>query len=196
MGYIKELIRNKISTQTVFLVSDLSQQVKGYSGAKLKSALKYAVKNKDLIRISRGVYVFSHNYSRLELANKFRRPSYISLYTILQEEGVVFQPYSAIYAVSQRSQEIEIDGQKYIYRKIKDDILLNQAGTIGINGVHKATQERAICDKLYLDGDEFFDNLRNVNWELMKKLNTDVYANNRVIGEFIKKNSFPQGCSI
>lgn len=189
MGFVKELAKNKISTQTVFLISDLSQQVAGYGGAKLKSALKYAVQKKDLIRISRGIYAFSGNYSRPELANKFRSPSYISLYTILQQAGIVFQPYSAIYAVSQRSQEIEINGQKYIYRKIKDEILLNPAGTLFVNNVHEAIPERAICDKLYLDGDEYFDNLRPIDWELMKKLNTEVYANNRVILEFIKKNS-------
>lgn len=188
MGFVKELAKNKISTQTVFSVSDLSQQVAGYSGAKLQSALKYAVKNKDLIRISRGIYAFPQNYSKLEFSNKFRSPSYVSFYTILQEAGIVFQPYSTIYAVSQRSQEVEIDGQKYIYRKIKDDILLNPVGTVFVNSVHRATPERAICDKLYLDGDEFFDNLRPIDWDLMKKLNTDVYANNRVIGEFIKKN--------
>lgn len=189
MGFVKELAKNRPPSQTVFSISDLSQQVTGYRGAKLKSALKYAVKNKDLIRISRGIYVFSHNYSRLEFANTFRRPSYISLYTVLQQAGVVFQPYSAIYAVSSRSQAIEIDGQKYVYRKIKDDMLLNPAGTVFAEGIHQATPERAICDTLYLDGDQFFDNLRHVNWNLIKKLNTEVYANNRVINAFIRKNA-------
>lgn len=191
MGYIKELIKKKISPspQTVFLVSDLSQQVEGYTGAKLKSALKYAVKQKDLFRISRGIYALSQNYSKLEFANKFRTPSYISLYTILQEEGIIFQPYSSIYAVSQRSQDIEIDGQTYIYRKIQDDILLNPAGTVFVQGIHKATPERAACDTLYLNGDEFFDNVRTIDWNVMKKLHTDVYAGNRSIGTFIKKNS-------
>lgn len=189
MGFVKKLATNKVSGQTVFLMVDLSQQVTGYSGAKLKSALKYAVQKKDLVRISRGIYVFSKDYSRAEFANKFRSPSYISLYTVLQEAGVVFQPYSAIYVVSQRSEEVEIDGQKYVYRKIKDNILLNPMGTVSVNGVHKATPERAVCDKLYLDGDEFFDNLRNINWDLVKKLNSDVYENNPIIEKFIKKYS-------
>jgi len=186
MGFIKELATNRVFGQTVFSVSDLSQQVKGYSGPKLQSALKYAVKNKDLTRITRGIYAFPQNYSRLEFSNKFRSPSYVSLYTILQEAGIVFQPYTSVFAVSQRSQEIEIDGQKYIYRKIKDDILLNPTGTVFVNGVHRATPERAICDKLYLDGEEYFDNLRRIDWNLMKNLNTDVYANNQVIRKYIK----------
>lgn len=189
MGYIKALSTGKNSRQTVYLVSDLSQQVAGYSGAKLYSALKYATKKKDLNRITRGIYAFSKNYSKIEFANKFRTPSYISLYTILQEAGIIFQPYSDIYIVSQRSEVYEVDGQKYIYRKIQDDILLNHTGTIYVDGVHKASAERALCDTLYLDGDEFFDNLRDINWDLMKKLNSDVYANNKLIAGFIKKSN-------
>lgn len=189
MVYIKALSIGRDSRQTVYLVSDLSQQVAGYSGAKLYSALKYATKKKDLNRITRGIYAFSKDYSRIEFANKFRTPSYISLYTILQEAGIIFQPYSDIYIVSQRSEVYEVDGQKYIYRKIQDDILLNHTGTIYVDGVHKASAERALCDTLYLDGDEFFDNLRDINWDLMKKLNSDVYANNTLIAEFIKKSS-------
>lgn len=187
MGYIKALSTGKNSRQTVYLVSDLSQQVAGYSGAKLYSALKYATKKKDLNRITRGIYAFSKDYSRIEFANKFRTPSYISLYTILQEAGIIFQPYSDIYAISQRSEVYEVDGQKYIYRKIKDDIFLNHMGTIYIDGVHKATPERALCDTLYLDGDELFDNLRDINWDLMKKMNSEVYVNNQVIAGFINK---------
>ncbi|MDP1721670.1 MAG: hypothetical protein Q8L37_00520 [Candidatus Gottesmanbacteria bacterium] len=187
MGYIKALSIGKNSRQTVYLVSDLSQQVAGYSGAKLYSALKYATKKKDVKRITRGIYAFSNDYSRIEFANKFRTPSYISLYTVLQEVGIIFQPYSDIYAVSQRSEIYEVDGQKYIYRKIKDDILLNHIGTIFVDGVHKATPERALCDTLYLDGDAFFDNLRDIHWELMRNLNTDVYGNNTVIAGFINK---------
>ena len=189
MGFVKQLAIKKRNKQTVFTVSDLAQVVEGYQSKKLNSALKYAINHKDLIRISRGIYAFDQNYSRLEFANKFRSPSYISLYTVLQEAGIVFQPYVSIYVVSRRSQEIDIDGQKYIYRKIKDNILLNPFGAISVNGVHKATPERAICDKLYLDGDEFFDNLRNINWELMKKLNIEVYENNKVINLFIAKNN-------
>lgn len=189
MGYIKALSTGKNSRQTVYLVSDLSQQVAGYSGAKLYSALKYATKKKDLNRITRGIYAFSKDYSKIEFANKFRTPSYISLYTILQEAGIIFQPYSDIYIVSQRSEVYEVDGQKYIYRKIQDNILLNHMGTLFVGGVHKATPERALCDTLYLDGDEFFDNLRDINWDLMKKLNSDVYANNQVVAGFINKSN-------
>ncbi|OGM58484.1 hypothetical protein A3A75_00760 [Candidatus Woesebacteria bacterium RIFCSPLOWO2_01_FULL_39_10] len=187
MSFVKRLLTSKKPDQTVFSFSDLSSAVAGYSGAKLKSALKYAVGKNDLIRISRGIYCFSNDYSRQEFANKYRTPSYISLYTILQGSGVVFQPYSSIYLVANRSQETEIDGQKYIYRKIIDEILLNPLGLNSVGNVYKAGPERAICDKLYLDGPEHFDNLRNINWDFMRRLNREVYHDNRAISDFLTK---------
>ncbi len=189
MSFIKNLIKSKNDSQTVFRFSDLSQIVEGYTGSKLRSALKYALVKGDIFRISQGIYSLSEDYSRLEFANKYRSPSYISLYSVLQKEGVVFQPYSTIYIVSNRSQEIEIDGQKYIYRKIKDDILLNSLGVKNEKGIQIANIERAICDKLYLDGDEYFDNLRNVDWNLMTEINTKVYRKNKLILNFINKNN-------
>ena len=144
---------------------------------------------KVLDRISRGIYCFSKDYSRQEFANKYRTPSYISLYTVLQESGVVFQLYSSIYLIANRSQETEIDGQKYIYRKIRDEILLNPLGISSLNNVYKAGPERAICDKLYLDGLEHFDNLRNINWDFIRRLNQEVYHHHRAIADFLTKYS-------
>lgn len=188
MSFIKDLAMKKSRDQSVLLVVELPQIVMGYTGAKLRSALKYATKNGDLIRLSRGIYVFDRNYSRWEMGNKFRTPSYVSLYSVLQEKGVVFQPYTSIFLVAQRSQSLEVDGQKYIYRKIKDQILLNPLGIEVTNGTSIASLERAICDKLYLDKDEYFDNLRSVDFEKMKSLNEQVYGNDKNIESFIKKS--------
>jgi len=188
MSFIKELYKIKESGQTVFTFSDLSNAVPRYSGNKLKSALKYAVRIGDIIRVTKGVYAMTKDYSKQEFANKYRSPSYISLYTVLEESGIVFQPYSSIYLISNRSQEIEIDSQKYIYRKIKDDILLNPLGINNLGHINKATPERAICDKLYLDGPEYFDNLRSINWNLISQLNQIVYNNNHDISDFLTKN--------
>jgi len=174
--------------QTIFTMPEISSLTDQYYGQKLYSALKYAIKSKNLIRVSRGIYAFNGSYSRQELANKYRTPSYISLYTIFQEAGIVFQPYESIYAVSNRCQTIVIDRQKYIYRKIKDEFLLNPFGILLKDRVNKASPERALCDKIYLDGDEYFDNLRQIDWSLLKTINRTVYRNNQIINEFIRKN--------
>ena len=109
------------------------------------------------------------------------------MYTVLQESGVVFQPYSSIYLISKRSEEVNIDNQKYIYRKIKDNILLNPLGIIQNDSISIATKERAICDILYLDDEQYFDNLREIDWNMILKLNKNVYENNINISNFINK---------
>jgi hypothetical protein len=189
MGYIKELVKNRNVDQTVYTVAELSQIVSDYRGQKLYAALNFARKSKDLIRITRGIYALNREYSREEFGNKLRIPSYVSSYSVLQREGVVFQPYSSVFLMAARSETLVVDGQKYIYRKMKDVILLNPLGITIENGVARASIERAICDKLYLDGDEHFDNLRSVTWDFMARLNIEVYANNKVIEEYIRKNN-------
>ena len=191
MTFIKDIYKSLNPNQTVFSLADLSSVNPLYNGPKLNSAIKYLVKNKDLIRVSKGLYSLNNNYSRQELANKYRVPSYISLYTVLAESGVVFQPYSSIYLLSQRSEIKNINEVSVIYRKIKDSILLNRLGIVNTNGVFKATPERAVCDKIYLDGDEYFDNIRGIDWELIKKINSEVYNNNQVISKWILQNTKP-----
>lgn len=188
MGLIKELLSQKSSDQTVFTLADLSLLV-GYHGPKLRSALKYTVGKGDLTRITRGIYALNSKYSAWEFGNKYRSPSYVSFYSILADSGVVFQPYTSVFLASQRSEVVEVDGQRYIYRKIKDEILLNPLGINIQKGVAVAQIERAICDKIYLDGEEHFDNLRSVDWDFMSKLNIDVYEGNEVIKRYIRRNN-------
>ena len=159
-----------------------------YSHGKLYSALKYAVKSKQLIRLSRGLYAFDESYSKQEFANKLRSPSYISLYTVLQEENIVFQPYSSVFSISNRSETIERGDHQYLYRKIQDTYLLNPYGILFSEGINKAKPERALCDKIYLDHEEYFDNLRDIDWKEMKRINTIVYKNNQHISTFIRVN--------
>jgi hypothetical protein len=174
--------------QTVFTLPEISSLTNLYDGQKLYSALKYAIKSENLFRVSRGIYAFNNLYNRQEFANKYRSPSYVSLYTILQEAGIVFQPYTSIYAVSNRSEMVIIQEQKYIYRKIKDEFLLNPFGITLKDRVNKASPERALCDKIYLDGDEYFDNLRQIDWNFAKTINRTVYQNNSAIRAFIRRN--------
>jgi hypothetical protein len=90
--------------------------------------------------------------------------------------------------VANRSDQLVVHDQRYIYRKIQDEILLNPLGLDIIGFVTKAILERAICDKIYLDGEEYFDNLRSVNWDLMRTLNTTLY-HDKNIEKFINTNS-------
>ncbi len=174
---------NKVST--VFTISDIKTTLDTQDNKSIYNALSYAVKKKELYKISDGIYSFDKEYSKKEFGNKYRTPSYISLYTVLKEEGIVFQHYSSVFLISNRSEKINIDNQEYVYRKIKDSILLNSLGIFEKDGVFVATKERAICDKLYLDGMEYFDNMEDIDWDFLKELNKNVYFDNPVISEFI-----------
>lgn len=68
MSFIKDFIKSKRNNQTVFGFSDLNHVVNGYTGPKLRSALKYALAKGDIVRISMGIYSLSKDYSRLEFA--------------------------------------------------------------------------------------------------------------------------------
>ncbi len=186
---IADRIRKIDNVSTVFTITEIKILLNIDNQKNVYDALFYAAHKGEMYKISDGIYSFNKNYSKTEFANKYRRPSYISLYTVLQKAGIVFQPYAAIYVITNRSEDAKIDNQKYIYRKIKDEILLNPPGIEYKNGVHNATPERAICDKLYLDGDEYFDNLKDINWDFMKKINKNVYQNNSTIIKFIAKHS-------
>ncbi|PJC23368.1 hypothetical protein CO058_03840 [candidate division WWE3 bacterium CG_4_9_14_0_2_um_filter_35_11] len=187
MSLSKDLLKNKPVNKTVFSTNEIGQILNSNNKQNSYSALNYATQKGDLIRITRGIYSFNKNYSELELGNKLRKPSYVSLYTILQSEGIVFQYYKSTYLIAKRTDEINIGNQKYIYRKLKDSILLNPLGLVTENSTIKATVERALCDKIYLDGDEYFDNVRKVNWKLMSELNEKLYKDKRIM-KFISKN--------
>ncbi|MDA1337869.1 MAG: hypothetical protein O2871_00740 [bacterium] len=177
---IEKILRNKNEYQTVFTLSEISTFVGKNSDQNLISALSYYSKVGKLIRLSKGLYALDGNYLIEELANKVRQPSYISLYTILQEKAVVFQVYTSVFSISTRTEELTINKQNFVYRKLKSQILLNNMGIIEEKGVFKARLERALLDKVYLDGDEYFDNLRDVDWGFAKELNKQVYKSEKV----------------
>lgn len=189
INIITALFRAKRPTQTVFTLNEM-RQLLPLSSSQLDDALYYAAKKNGIIRITQGIYTLTKDYSHKEFANKFRTPSYIGLYTILQKEGIVFQPYTSLFAVTNRTEKVTIGDQTYIYRKIKDDCLLNPMGIKLEDEVYIATPERALCDILYLDGSTHFDNVRSINWDLMKALNDTVY-NNKSITQLIHNYSSP-----
>ena len=182
---IKKIATNKVG-QTVFKLADIGRLAGVRADRNLISAVSYYVKSGDLKRLSKGVYVLSESYSRYELGNKLRTPSYVSFYSVLQDKGVVFQPYNSVFLASLRSETKMIDGQKYVYRRINEKILLNPLGIESVGLVAVASLERAILDKIYLDGEEYFDNLKMVNWSKIEKLGRLVYKQKRIL-EYIKK---------
>jgi predicted transcriptional regulator of viral defense system len=174
--YISTLLR---SPKTVFTARDISLFWEESSSSASRVRLNYYVSKGDLIRIRRGIYVKDMKYNQLELASRVFTPAYISFETVLAKEGIIFQYYESIFIASYLTREIEIDSQRYVYKKIKDAVLINSEGIEQENDIAIATSERAFLDTLYLYSDYHFDNLRSLDWDKVMKI-LPIYGNKRM----------------
>lgn len=154
-----------------------------FSSAKQK--LNYYVRTKKLQNPRRGIYTKAE-YNPEEMACKIFAPAYISLEYVLQRAGIIFQYDTSITAVSYLSRTIEIDGQAYQFRRIKEEILINTRGISQQNdGVNIATPERAFLDILYLDIEFYFDNTDSLNREMI--FNLLPYYQSKALTKRVKK---------
>lgn len=152
----------------------------------IKKKIHRYVKAGKLYSIRRGVYAKDKNYDKYELATKIYTPSYVSLETVLAAAGVIFQFYGQVFVMSYKTTEIECDGHKYAYRKIKDSILTNTAGIETRQNYSIASPERAFLDVVYLNKDYHFDNLSTLNWEKVYEL-LSIYGGNERMTKMVKK---------
>ncbi|MBF6597907.1 MAG: hypothetical protein ITF98_06735 [Fermentimonas sp.] len=72
--------------------------------------------------------------------------------------------------MSYLSREVEVDGNTFSYRRIKEDIIINIIGIIRKDNINIATPERASLDVLYLYKDYYFDNLNPLNKLLISQI--------------------------
>ncbi len=160
--YLNILLKSK---QTVFSTKDISL----LWGEKISSALRvrlgYYVRNKKLIHLYHGYYAKDNNYNKMELATKIYSPSYVSLETVLAEEGLIFQFYQGIFIASYLSREKDVDGQKYNYQRIKSSVLESAKGVSSRDNYYIASKERAFLDTVYVRKNYHFDNLSALDWE-------------------------------
>lgn len=167
-SYLKELLD---SSQTVFTLRDLGKIWDIENPAYLKVVLSRLNKRREIERLQRGIYVISRNYDKFELANKLKAPSYVSLETILQKENIVFQKYGQIiFSVSNNTLVKIIDGMKFEYSKIASEIISDPIGIEIQGGAFVASAERAICDRIYLSPNYYFDNLRSINLQKLEQI--------------------------
>lgn len=167
---VKDFILTLYSkSQTVFTLKELSLIFPEAAYKNLKSKVNYFVKAGKLKSLRKGIYA-KEDYSFFELANKIYTPSYLSLETVLEKEGIVFQKYQTVFIASYLTRRITISGQEFFYRKIKDEVLLNSLGVGEENSYFMATKERAFLDAVFLYKDYHFDNLRPLDWEKVEEI--------------------------
>lgn len=157
--------------ETVFSFKELALLFPQISALSLKNRLHYAVKVGKLLYLRRGIWAKSP-YQIRELACKLYLPSYISLETVLAEQGIIFQVPPKITVVSYLTRELAVNQQTISFRKIKDLVLYNQSGLIRQTGYTIASAERAFLDALFLFKDYHFDHLAPLDWPKVKQLSS------------------------
>ena len=167
------------SEKTVFSFKDLILLSQESKIDNLKSKVHYYVTKGYLYPIRRGIYAKNKDYNRLEVASKIFAPSYISFETVLRDMGMIFQYYTSIFVATYRSETIDCDGQRYIFRTIKPIILTNNLGVTTKKIYTIATPERAFLDILYIRKNYHFDNLSPLNWEKVYDI-LPLYENKRM----------------
>ncbi len=160
--------------QTVFTLKDISLLFPELSYGDLKDRASYYARRGKLHKLRRGIYA-KEKYNPLEIANKLYTPAYISLETVLQKDGVVFQYYETIFVISYVSRTVQVGDHTFSYRKIKNEILFNRQGIEEKEGIARASKERAFLDAVFLYKNYHFDNLRPLNWERVMELKA-IYA--------------------
>jgi len=174
--YLEVLLR---SSKTIFSSKDVSLLWGEENDEVIKKRLNKYVTAGKLIRVRRGIYAKDKNYNRFELATRINTPSYISFETVLTREGVNFQHYGNIFVASYINREIDIEGQKITFVRMKDYVLSNTTGIEHTDGIAIATRERAFLDRVYVSKDYHFDNLRSLDWNKVMEI-LPIYNNKRL----------------
>ena len=174
--YIEILLR---SPKTVFSTKDIVLLWGEQGKANVRVRLSNYVKRGKLIRVHRGIYAKDKNYDRFELATRIYTPSYVSFETVLTRTGINFQYYGNIFVASYVTREIEADGQKISFIRMKDYVLSNTIGIEHTNDISTATKERAFLDRIYISKDYHFDHLDVLDWNKVFEI-LPIYRNKRM----------------
>ena len=187
-NYLTTILR---STKTILNVQDIAMLWQDPNTDAARVRLSYYIKKGDLYRIRRGLYAKNRQYDHNELATRIFTPAYVSFETVLANEGLIFQYQSKIQIASYLTREIEIDGQAYSYKKIKNTILINSIGVENLNETSIASKERAFLDTLYINTNYHFDNLRSLDWDKVFSI-LPIYENKRmtkIINKLFKQST-------
>ena len=189
--YLGILLR---SPKTIFSTKDAALLWTEERKSTVSARLNKYVKAGKLIRVHRGLYAKDKNYDKFELATRIYTPSYVSFETVLTRAGINFQYYSNIFVASYVNREIEVDGQKFTFVRMKNYVLSNTIGIDHKTGYAIATKERAFLDRIYVSKDYHFDHLDPLDWDNVFEI-LPIYNNKRMakkVNKYFKHNKTNQ----
>ncbi|MFC1595906.1 hypothetical protein ACFL4D_01305 [Candidatus Margulisiibacteriota bacterium] len=143
----------------------------------LYTTLKRYCQNGILFRIQNGLYslVPPDKLDPVLLGLKvIHKYAYLTLETILFQEGVINQPSSYITFAGPKPISFQICGQAYKCRQLQDRYLFQPIGVEDKKGVLTASVERAVADSLYFNPDRHFDAPHLVNWSKVQDIQKEI----------------------
>ena len=87
---------------------------------------------------------------------------------------------NTIYSISTKTKDHTIQSKIYSYKTIKPEIALDPSGIYYNQWYAMASPERALCDRLYLTPNYYFDNLRNIDRNKVEEI-AQIYNNKRLL---------------
>jgi len=160
-----------LSGKTVFSIKDV-QKLLDISDPSYTRLFLHRLK-KSWVLLNPKKWIFTlYKYDPLELASKIITKSYISFETVLQKEAIIFQDYSHTITLASTNTITKVYNKiTFQAHKLADHILYNP---LGINNYENrymiASSERAVCDMIYLYGNNHFDNIRPLQKHKLEKL--------------------------
>lgn len=159
--------------EMLFHAADLARLWNIQNHNTMYTTLKRYAKAGLLYRIYKGLYSLApvNKLDPYLLGLKaLHRYAYVSLETILFQEGYISQPPQVITLISSISKSFAIGTHHYVCRRIKDQALFNPIGFDSNAPYFRATPERAIADLLYLRPHAAFDTEWRIRWDEVKQI--------------------------
>lgn len=164
-----------VTEEPLFHTDDLAVLLGIQNANTLRVTLYRLVRAGILHRIHRGLYSIlpPEKIDPILLGNAaLHRFCYLTMESVLRDEGYILQSLQAITFASDVSRTFTIRGHRFISRRLHARFLQNQQGILrvrqGQGSIFRATPERAIADMLYINPWYHFD--RPVPWDRIRAL--------------------------
>lgn len=161
------------SPNNLFHTKDLSLLWNITNKNTLYTTIKRYVQKGVLLRIQKGFYskVSLEQVDPVKLGLAFLHSfCYLSTETILFQKGIISQSIPYITLISNQSKKFKLKDNFYISRQMKDEFLFNETGIKEINGIKRASLERAVADMLYFSPKYHFDLPNLINWSEVRRI--------------------------
>jgi len=92
----------------------------------------------------------------------------------LAQAGFINQAVYNYTFIADQSKKVTVGNMTFLYRKLKDNFLYNQAGIEDKNGVLTAQPMRAVADMLYFNPKYHFDFQDGIDWKKVKQIQKEL----------------------